>query len=172
MWDPETFVSPYEGYISYHRRHYYVKRDGVRARNWEALEAEAREAVSSNQSEYWSLDLSGFYPLPRILADKADFPPRPNDVEHYQQLSQRFDTWPQDYDQQGRLIVQIYAFTGQEQRDALDVIKNMDSISPESAVGRTNESAHEKLLTYLTLHQYLDMPPQGIQDYPDFDFGH
>jgi hypothetical protein len=170
MWNPETFVNPYEGYISYRHKHYYVKRDGVRARNWEALEAEAREAVFATQAEYWSLDLSGFYPLLQSLADKADFPPRPSEREHFQQLSQRYDTWPKEYDSRGRLIVHIYALTGQEQREALDVIKNMDDISPESAVARTNESAHEKLPNYLPLHQYLDMPPQRIQDAHDFDF--
>src|SRR6266568_4162696 len=99
MWDldPETYVDGYIYATSY--GHYTVMREGLAARNWQDLEAEARLEVWSRQWNY-----SGYlYPLSRELAQKADFPPRPSELDHYNQLSRLFDIKPFAYDEQERL---------------------------------------------------------------------
>ena len=171
MWEPETFVSRQEGYIYANYGHFYVMREGVTARNWRELEAEAQDSVLSRQ---WSGDSSPYYyPLTRELAQRADFPPRPSELDHYNQLFQQFDIVPVAYDQQERLQVKIYAIAENEQREALEMMKGMPDISPQSIVERTEVSfsrTHRaELPRAIRLQEYRDRP-QRTYNTPDFDF--
>jgi hypothetical protein len=67
MWDPKTFVSRQEGYIYVSYGHAYVMRENLTARK----EQEAQDSIVSRQ---WSGDSSLYYPLTRVLAQRADFP--------------------------------------------------------------------------------------------------
>lgn len=170
MWDldPETYVDGYIYATSY--GHYTVMREGLPARNWQDLEAQARQEVLSQQGNYSSY----FYPLSRELALKADFPPSPSELDHYRQLSRLFDIRPFAYDEQERLAVKIYAITEKEQREALEEMKGMSDISPQSVVERDTAfglggSAHEELPWTVRLQDYLDRQ-QRTQDPPGFDF--
>src|SRR5437016_2001160 len=102
MWDPETYVPRQEGYIYANFGRFYVEREGLLARNWQALEPDAQRAVLSRQ---WSGDISGYYPLTRKLAQKANFSPRPSEHDHYNQLLEQFNVVPLSYDEQERLKV-------------------------------------------------------------------
>jgi hypothetical protein len=170
MWDldPETYVDGYIYATSY--GHYVVMREGLPARNWQDLEAEAQQEVYSQQGNYSSY----LYPLSRELAQKADFPPRPSELDHYNQLSRQFDIRPLAYDEQGRLAVKIYAITEEEQREALEIMKDMPDISPQSVVEQDtvfgfSGSLDEELPWTIRLQDYLDRQ-QRTQDPPGFDF--
>lgn len=170
MWelDPDTYVDGYIYATSY--GHYVVMREGLPARNWQDLEAEAQQEVSSQQWNYSSY----LYPLSRELAQKADFPPLPSELDHYNQLSRLFDIRPFAYDEHERLAVKIYAITEEEQRQALEEMKGMPDISPQSVVERDThfgfgDSSHEELPWTIRLQDYLDRQ-QRTQDPPGFDF--
>jgi hypothetical protein len=170
MWEPGTFVSRQEGYIYANYGHYYVMREGVTARNWRELEVEAQDSILSRQ---WSGDSSPYYPLTRELAQRADFPPRPSELNHYNQLFQQFDIVPVAYDQQERLQVKIHAIAENEQREALEMMKGMSDISPQSIVERMEVSfsrTHRaELPRTIHLQEYLN-GQQRTHNAPDFDF--
>jgi hypothetical protein len=172
MVDPETYADGYIHATNY--GHYVVTREGLAARNWQELEKEARQEVSSQAwSQQWDYS-SYLYPLSRELAQKADFPPRPSELDHYNQLSRQFDIRPLAYDEQGRLAVKIYAITEEEQREALEIMKGMPDISPQSVVEQDtvfgfSGSLDEELPWTIRLQDYLDRQ-QRTQDPPGFDF--
>jgi hypothetical protein len=105
----------------------------------------------------------------------VDFPPHPSELDHYNQLSRLFDIRPFTYDEQERLAVKIYAITEKEQREALEEMKGMSDISPQSVVERDTNfgfggSTHEELPWTIRLQGYLDRQ-QRTQEPPQFDFG-
>ncbi|QBD82432.1 hypothetical protein EPA93_43245 [Ktedonosporobacter rubrisoli] len=162
---------------------YFVMRQGMPARNWPELFLSAQKEVTQTDWEKthkWTETTKTYYPLSRELAQHADFPPRPTELEQYNQLNEQFPTVAIDYDLYGAL--EVFAFTADEdeQRKALELMRNMSDISPNSVVQRpfytpeevTNPwDSGEGLPKMMRLSWYLEeIEQKKTQELPHFDF--